>query len=195
MSDFDFTGFYDAVKQEIKKGRRTITRELSELLEQYLNPHHDPRIYMAKEVSVNFGHKKKIVPKEEKPDINTDEWGRVDYMRFQPVNNSVSGIEKGDFYCYEIKSCADDLMSGYGRNFFGDYNYFVMSKDLWEEKKELLSSLFGIGVLIPEGNSLVAIQKAHRMDRKYPASFLLLCMFRSANRENVKNRDLMIDKK
>lgn len=59
----------------------------------------------------------------------------------------------------------------------------------------ILSSLFGIGVLIPEGNSLVAIQKAHRMDRKYPASFLLLCMFRSANRENVKNRDLMIDKK
>ena len=195
MSYLDLTGSYDADEHKIKKGRHAITQELSELLGQYLNPHHDPRIYIAKEVSINFGHEK-VILKEEKPDINTENWGRVDYMQFKPVNNSVSGIEKGDFYCYEIKSCVDDLMSGYGRNFFGDYNYFVMPKDVWEEKKELLTSLFGIGVLIPEGDRLTIVQKARRMDRKYPASFLLLMMFRSANRENIKySRKNMIDRK
>ena len=54
-------------------------------------------------------------------------------MVFKPLNNSVSGIEKGDFYCYEIKSCKKDFESGHGLNFIGDYNYCVLPQELYEE--------------------------------------------------------------
>lgn len=44
-------------------------------------------------------------------EVSIDPWTskakRVDYMEFSPTNQySVSGIEKGIFTCYEIKSCS-----------------------------------------------------------------------------------------
>jgi len=64
--------------------RTETTEKLSELTEKYINPRRDPRIYWAKEVTFDYGTLHQI---------------RVDYMLFKPKNNSVSGIEKGDFYC------------------------------------------------------------------------------------------------
>ena len=46
--------------------RPEITASLSELLEKYIDPHKDPRIYWAKEVTFDYG----TAPI------------RVDYMRF-----------------------------------------------------------------------------------------------------------------
>lgn len=50
-------------------------------------------------------------------EVSIDPWTpkarRVDYMEFSPANQcSVSGIEKGIFTCYEIKSCKEDVYSG-----------------------------------------------------------------------------------
>lgn len=59
--------------------RPEITAKLSAMLEKKINPHNDPRIYWAKEVTFDY---------------STDHAVRVDYMRFVPANNSVSGIEK-----------------------------------------------------------------------------------------------------
>lgn len=67
--------------------RPETTSTLSEMVEKYINPHKDPRIYWAKEVTFDYSTAHAI---------------RVDYMKFKPVNNTVSGIEKGDFYCYEV---------------------------------------------------------------------------------------------
>ena len=58
-------------------------------------------------------------------EVSIDPWTpkarRVDYMEFSPANQcSVSGIEKGIFTCYEIKSCKEDVYSGNGLNFFGE---------------------------------------------------------------------------
>lgn len=51
---------------------------------------------------------------------------RVDFMQFIPENQiSVAGIEKGEFVCYEIKSCEADFKSGHGLNFEGERNYIV----------------------------------------------------------------------
>lgn len=69
--------------------RPEITATLSGLIEKKINPNNDTRIYWAKEVTLNYG---------------TGHAVRVDYMKFEPANNTVSGIEKGDFYCYEVKS-------------------------------------------------------------------------------------------
>ena len=90
--------------------RKKITQFLSELLEK------DRLIgvgnYWAKEVTLDYG----------KSNVR-----RVDYMQFKPVNQlSIDGIEKGIFICYEIKSCVEDFLSGYGQNFIGEKNYLVM---------------------------------------------------------------------
>lgn len=89
--------------------------------------------YWASEVSLDYG---------------TKNVRRVDFMQFCPVNQtSVSGIEKGIFVCYEIKSCKADLQSGFGQNFVGEKNYFVMPMSVY---KEVIMELpHDIGVLVP----------------------------------------------
>ena len=153
--------------------RKETTRKLSEMLEAYLNPSNDPRIYTAKEVTFDF---------------STDHPVRVDYMKFSPVNNSTSGIEKGDFYCYEIKSCMDDFKSKNGHNFLGDYNYYVMPLELaqavvWED-----AAPYYVGILSPIDGRLEVIKSVRRQNRTRPISEMLLMMFRSANRELMKLR-------
>ena len=98
--------------------RKEITHTLSAAIEKKINPYNDPRIYWAKEVTFDY---------------STNHAVRVVYMKFVPVNNSVSGIEKGDFYCYEVKSSVEDFHSGHGLNFLGDYNYIVMPEDVYQE--------------------------------------------------------------
>ena len=71
-------------------------------------------------------------------EVSIDPWTskakRVDYMEFSPANQySVSGIEKGIFTCYEIKSCKEDVYSGNGLNFFGEKNYIVTTMQCYKD--------------------------------------------------------------
>ena len=152
--------------------RKSITSSLSILLECYINPHKDPRIYMSKEVTFDYGTLNQV---------------RVDYMRFKPVNNTVSGIEKGDFYCYEIKSSVEDFHSKNGHNFIGDFNYYVMPLEVYEKIKDEIP--YRAGVLCPSENGLKSVKKGKRADRKRPALEMLLMMFRSANRDRRDDND------
>jgi hypothetical protein len=149
----------------MKSSRSSITKELSKATEKYINPHNDPRIYWAKEVTFDYGTLHQI---------------RVDYMRFKPKNNTVSGIEKGDFYCYEVKSCVADFNSKNGHNFIGDFNYYVMPHELYEQVKDKIPHK--VGVLVPTNDTLKSIKNANRTDRLRPISEMLLMMFRSCNR-------------
>lgn len=80
-------------------------------------------------------------------DYATSNAVRVDYMKFKPVNNTVSGIEKGDFYCYGVKSSVEDFHSN-GHNFIGDFNYYVMPEDVYEKVKDEIP--YKVEVLVPE---------------------------------------------
>ena len=148
--------------------RKEITITLSRLLEEYMTP--DPRIYWAKEVTFDYATGHSI---------------RVDYMKFEPLNNTVSGIEKGDFYCYEIKSSVEDFKSKNGHNFIGDFNYYVMLEEVYEKVKAEIQ--YGVGVYCPEGTALRAVKKARRKDRERPISEMLLMMFRSSNRDKRRS--------
>lgn len=113
-------------------------------------------------------------------------------MRFKPVNNTVSGIEKGDFYCYEVKSSVEDFHSKNGHNFIGDFNYYVMPEDVFEKIKNEIPH--HVGVFVPNGMNykgewydLKSVKKAKRKDRGRPVSEMLLMMFRSCARERSKN--------
>lgn len=152
--------------------RKETTKNLTELIKLYINPYNDPRIYTASEVTFDYNSSHSI---------------RVDYMQFKPLNNSISGIEKGSFYCYEVKSCKDDFESGNGLNFIGDYNYLVMPKDLYDIIKDKIP--YDVGVYVPtkcDYKPLMCIKKAKRRDRSKSLAEMLLMMFRSSNRELLK---------
>ena len=153
--------------------RPEITTVLSISTEKYITPHGDPRIYWAKEVTFDYATSNAV---------------RVDYMKFKPVNNTVSGIEKGDFYCYEVKSSVEDFHSKNGHNFIGDFNYYVMPEDVYEKVKDEIP--YKVGVLVPEKKNyrgewydLKSVKKSARKGRERPVSEMLLMMFRSAARE------------
>lgn len=156
--------------------RKEITLSLSESIEKHINPKDDSRIYMAKEVTFDYATGHAI---------------RVDYMKFKPINNTVSGIEKGDFYCYEVKSSVEDFHSKNGHNFIGDFNYYVMPEDVYNEVKNEIP--YNVGVYIPDGVNykgkwydLKCIKKARRKDRDRPVNEMLLMMFRSCSRDVLK---------
>lgn len=153
--------------------RPETTRAISALLEEKINPHNDSRTYWAKEVTFDYSSNHSV---------------RVDYMVFKPMNNTISGIEKGDFYCYEIKSSVEDYMSGHGLNFIGDYNYIVMPLEVFNQiqaKGPTIPAIpWKVGILCNDGNGkLVSIKKAQRMSRERSVSEMLLMMFRSNQRE------------
>ena len=156
--------------------RKATTQQLSLLLEKHISDNYDTRIYWAKEVTFDY---------------YTDKSIRVDYMKFKPVNNTVSGIEKGDFLCYEVKSSVEDFHSKNGHNFLGDYNYYVMPKEVYKAVKQEIP--YDIGVYVPDTDlfgqqCLVSVSSARRRPRSRPVSEMLLMMFRSANREVIKIR-------
>lgn len=109
--------------------RPDITKKLSLSLEKHLNPKNDTRIYMAKECTFDYA---------------TGVSKRVDYCQFKPINTSVSGIEKGDFYCYEIKSSVEDFHSPNGHNFWGIITIMLCLKMYicWFRKKFLLELVY-----------------------------------------------------
>lgn len=153
--------------------RPVITKMLSLSVQKYLNPYNDPRIYWAREVTFDYA---------------TNNAVRVDYMKFKPLNNTVSGIEKGDFYCYEVKSSIEDFRSENGHNFLGDYNYYIMPEEVYEKVKNQIP--YKVGVYVPDGKNcrgdwynLKSVKKAVRKDRERPVSEMLLMMFRSATRD------------
>lgn len=155
--------------------RPEITALLSLSIQKHINPHSDPRIYWAREVTFDYATSNAV---------------RVDYMMFKPVNNTVSGIEKGDFYCYEVKSSVEDFCSKNGHNFLGDFNYYVMPEEVFEKVKNEIPHY--VGVFVPgnlnyrgEWYELRSVKKAKRKDRLRPVSEMLLMMFRSAARELV----------
>lgn len=157
--------------------RAEITKLLSLSIQKHINPHNDPRIYWAREVTFDY---------------TTSDAGRVDYMKFKPVNNSISGIEKGDFYCYEVKSSVEDFHSKNGHNFFGDYNYYIMPEEVFAKVEKEIS--YNVGVYVPEKKNyrgdwydLKSVKPAKRKDRLRPVSEMLLMMFRSAARDRISN--------
>ena len=167
--------------------RPETTKILSLSLEKHINPHNDPRIYWAKEVTFDYSTEHPI---------------RIDYMKFKPANNTVSGIEKGDFYCYEVKSSVEDFHSKNGHNFIGEFNYYVMPENVYEKVKNEIEYIimdggsndisYYVGVYVPDGMNyngqwynLKSIKKAKRIDRSRPMVEMLLMMFRSAARDRI----------
>lgn len=60
---------------------------------------------------------------------------RVDYMTYNT---------KGEWRCYEIKCSKSDFHSKAKKTFIGHYNYYVMTKELYEEVKDEIPAHIGV---------------------------------------------------
>lgn len=101
--------------------RKETTKFLTELLEEKLQGK-----YYAKEVTLDYGT---IHPK------------RVDVVQFISSGAICSSqIEKGEFICYEVKSCIEDVYSGHGLRFYGERNFIVTTMETYKELQKDLDS-------------------------------------------------------
>lgn len=164
--------------------RKETTKFLSDLLiREELN---GISKYWASELSLDYG---------------TDSVRRIDFLQFVPENQmSISGIEKGIFICYEVKSCKNDFNSGFGKNFIGEKNYFVMPMQLYKDVIHEIENDIGVLVPIPKCRGVVEefqnptelnnnlndwkfekIRFANPQGRKRSMTELLFCMLRSGH--------------
>ena len=142
-------------------------------------------IYYASEVTMDYGRGK-------------GKTKRVDFVQFVPKNQTVSGIERGEFIFYEVKSCKEDYNIGNGLTFDGDKNYIVTTAETY---KRIIKDIdYDVGVLVAcpalrdvkdeiedpmqiDGNlddwRLKVAKKAHIKNRERPLSQLLFFMIRS----------------
>lgn len=143
--------------------------------------------HWASEVTIDWGHS-----------AETGKTKRVDFLLFEPENQySISGIEKGIFTCYEVKSCKEDFYSGNGLNFIGEKNYIVTTMETYKQIIHDIPQDVGVYVAVPkwrnmhdefetptpigegEGWKLQNILPARLKNRERSIIELLFCMLRS----------------
>ncbi|MEE1504390.1 MAG: hypothetical protein UGF89_09135, partial [Acutalibacteraceae bacterium] len=135
-------------------------------------------------------------------DYGTENVRRIDFLQFAPLNQfSVSGIEKGIFTCYEVKSCKADFHSGFGQNFVGEKNYLVMPMQTYKEVINEIPQYIGVLCPIPVGRDkfdeftspteltdevsmwrLETVRSPVPQNRERSLTELLFCMLRSGNK-------------
>lgn len=164
--------------------RKETTKLLSDMLVRDVLK----RKYWANEVTFNYGRKGEC---------------RIDFMKFEPVNQTTSGIERGVFSAYEVKCCLADYKSKNGHNLIMDKNYYVMPMELYKKVVRELPHNVGIYCPIPHGRdkheefdnptkpeeliaekaTMQCITAAHPKDRAISNSTALFCMLRSGYTE------------
>lgn len=96
---------------------------------------------------------------------------RVDYMTYDT---------KGIWRCYEIKVSKSDFYSKSKKTFCGHYNYFVMTKELYEEVKEDIPKHVGVYL------GSYCAKKAKKQELTVDEQVLKDSMIRSLSREAGK---------
>lgn len=101
--------------------------------------------------------------------------GRVDFVTMD-TNNI--------FRCYELKISKSDFHSKHGHNFVGNYNYYVMPIELYEEVKDEIPK--EIGVIGWTGSYLETTKRPKKQELKVDIDILKNSMIRSLYRDIEK---------
>ncbi|MDQ8304375.1 hypothetical protein Q3C63_11725 [Enterococcus faecium] len=108
---------------------------------------------------------------------------RVDYITYSTDNT---------IRCYEIKVSMADLKSKAKQTFIGDYNYLVITQDLWEKMQQdekLMWKYYyqGIYIFSEKYTSMTSVKKAKKQQVTLGTRATILeSMIRSMNREMHK---------
>lgn len=87
-------------------------------------------------------------------------------------------------YCYELKVTKQDFHSKNGHNFYGNFNYYVMPKELFDNIKDEIPN--DIGVLVEDGKTLKSVKRSKRKELQIPVQTIKSYMLRSLYREYQK---------
>lgn len=95
---------------------------------------------------------------------------------------------KNEWYCYEIKTTYSDFKSKAAKTFIGNFNYFVMTQDVYEKAKNQIPSDIGVYVYSSENpiSSLSCEKKAKRLPIGVDEKTLYYSLIKSFSRENDK---------
>jgi hypothetical protein len=114
--------------------------------------------FLCMECTIGFNSKTKIKQ-------------RVDMMSYNT---------KGEWRCFEIKISKADFHSKCHNTFVGHYNYYVLTKELYEQVKDEIPSHIGVYI----GN--YSVKKAKRQELGVSEDILKSSMIRSLYREVEK---------
>jgi hypothetical protein len=105
----------------------------------------------------------------------------------QEIVDFITYDSNGVFKCYEIKVSMADFNSNARKSFYGDFNYFVVTPELFKKLKEkqmLNYSNQNIGFITFSERGLVNVRKANRRQISFgDRGMLLESIVRSSNRE------------
>lgn len=104
----------------------------------------------------------------------------------------ISYSTKEIWRCYEIKISKSDFYSGAINSFIGNYNYYVMPRELYKDVKKDIPPY--VGVYVPEGKKLYSVKSARKQELKIDEKILKDSMIRSLYRESEKvisNNDVL----
>lgn len=97
-----------------------------------------------------------------------------------------------NFICYEIKVSKKDFKSEHGKNFFGNYNYYVMPRELYEIVKNEIPHNVGCYVehRVCHGKAtLYKVKKASYQElEEYDEASLHVCLMGALYREATRNK-------
>ena len=111
------------------------------------------------------------------PEVTIGWYGkkRVDF-----VETNTRGVIK----CYEIKVSKTDFHSKHGHTFIGNYNYYAMTKELYEEVKDEIPPDIGVMLL---GSRLMYVAKSAKYKKINNNSEIIMYLLRSMSREVKKS--------
>ena len=98
---------------------------------------------------------------------------RVDYVTLK---------SNGEIRCYEIKVSKFDFRSKAKVSFYGDYNYYVMPEELYNEVKKEVPWTVGVIVIKPSGNLKEARKAGKKTVPPWQRYMVTHCMVRSLSR-------------
>lgn len=125
-------------------------KETLELENSLVNQTRKKRIYGCEEVTIGFYHQ----------GLGNEV---VDFMTMD---------SRGIIKCYEIKVTMQDLKSAAKKSWYGNYNYLVVSNDLYQKVKNWDNYISTeIGILV--GNNLESVRKCKMMDVSSDCSLML----------------------
>lgn len=96
----------------------------------------------------------------------------VDFLSFD---------SKGIWRCYEIKISKQDFNSNCKHTFVGHFNYYAMTKELYEKIKDKIQH--NVGCYILSGDQVYCIKKARKVELGISEEILRYSFMKSLSRE------------
>lgn len=114
-----------------------------------------------------------------------ENWKKYEISQLEIVDILSWESKKDIWRCYEIKISKNDFHSKCKKTFVGNYNYFIMTKDLWNEVSSEIPK--NIGVLLYDGSiPFECVQKPKYQELQIDREILVYSIIKSLYRENEK---------